>query len=217
MGYALIANPIPLLNPAILGFDAKNNALVGLNLRYKLSNDIHLYGQYLVDSFDESRTSSQVGAKYFDVLPGLDLGAEFNQVASSTYGSAYPLQSYTHFNQSLAHPSGSGFTEAVGELRYQHKRWITTIRYNYIARENEFNSNILLPIESTELLNLAPVRDSYTSMFDVRIAWYMNPKTNLRFEVGYADRLDNTEFFTRNSRILSIGLKTSIFNEYYDF
>jgi len=213
----LIANPVPLLNAAILGLDDRNNALVGLNLRYKLSDDIHIYSQYLIDNLSPSRTSMQFGAKYFDVLPGLDLGAEFNQVSSETYGSQYPLQGYTHFNQSLAHPSGSGFTESVAELRYQHKRWITTIRYNYITRENEFNSNILVPIESTEALDIAPGRDSYTSMFDVRVAWYMNPKTNLRIELGYTDRFDNNEFLNRNSRILSIGLKTSIFNEYYDF
>lgn len=216
----LALNPIPFSNAAILGWDDANNFVGGLNLRYKLSRTFHIYAQLALDDLNQKRIGYQSGLRAYDILPGVDASLEYNTVSRGTFGSSTPLQAYTHFNQSLAHPSGTHFQEIWSEIRWQYRRFFLQLRYNYIERQIGYNSNVLTTLfNDDDLTNIDPAPDSqaYTNMLDARLIYLLNPKTNLRLEFGLIERLDRAENFRLENRIISFGLKTSIFNEYYDF
>jgi hypothetical protein len=74
------------------------NALIGLTGKYKISNSINAYGQWIIDEFSSSdvfggegswknKLGFQLGVKYFNALIFriLYLQAEYNQVRPYTY------------------------------------------------------------------------------------------------------------------------------------
>lgn len=128
------------LNPVILYrtvegmIGSPDNVQIGVDGRWNLFHHVQLYGQFLLDEFvfsnvvdaDQSgwwgnKFGFQAGIKYFNVLgiDHLDLQLEFNSVRPYTYSHFDSLNSYTHYNQPLAHPLWSNFREVVVLARYQ--------------------------------------------------------------------------------------------------
>lgn len=62
-----------------------------------------------------------MGGKYFDAfaIKNLDLQGELNMVRPYSYSHDDTFSNYTHYNQPLADPLGSGFIEFIGTIRYQ--------------------------------------------------------------------------------------------------
>ena len=98
------------------------NAVIGLTSKYKFSDEINVYGQWIIDEFSTSdvfggqqswknKLGYQLGIKYFDAfkIPGLFLQAEYNQVRPYTYSHNTGVLNYGHNNQSMAHLWGSNF------------------------------------------------------------------------------------------------------------
>ncbi len=138
------------LNPVILYrsvegmLGSPDNVLIGLDGHWNLLRRFQLYGQVLLDEFrvaavfnpDEkgwwaNKFGLQAGLKYMNAfgIDHLDLQLEFNSVRPYTYSHRDSLNSYTHFNQPLAHPLLANFKELVGIARYQPTaRWLFTGR-----------------------------------------------------------------------------------------
>ena len=53
---------------------------------------------------------------------------EYNQAQPYTYAHKEPMQSYTHFNQALAHPLGANFKEVVAFANYIKKKWKFSVK-----------------------------------------------------------------------------------------
>jgi len=99
--------------------------------------------------------------KYINALgiENFDVQLEYNIVRPYTYAHwdtldyypTYSVASYSHANQSLAHPLGSNFKEGIFVCRYQPTlKWQFNLRVVHaIAPKNpslqNFGSNILLP------------------------------------------------------------------------
>ena len=128
------------LNPVILYrtvegmIGSPDNVQIGIDGRWNLFKSVQLYGQFLLDEFVFSNVVNpdqtgwwgnkfafQAGFKYFNVLgiDHLDLQLEFNSIRPYTYSHFDSLNSYTHYNQPLAHPLWSNFREIVALARYQ--------------------------------------------------------------------------------------------------
>ncbi|MBU6340909.1 MAG: hypothetical protein KGS48_05385 [Bacteroidetes bacterium] len=127
-----------------------DNVLIGLDGHWNLFKRIQLYGQVLLDEFKASnlidpvqkgwwanKYGIQLGLKYFDVLgiDHLDLQLEWNRVRPYTYSHFDSLNSYTHYNQPLAHPLWANFNEFIGLLQYRpvpkltlYARWMHALR-----------------------------------------------------------------------------------------
>lgn len=134
------------------GLGSRDNALLGMDFKANFFQHFQLYGQLLVDEFKLSyfknkswgnKMGFQAGLKYIDVagIENLDLTFETNIVRPYTYTHndsslyAYPVASYTHYNQPLAHPLGANFSEVIAILRYQPKPKIYCEWKNMISRQ----------------------------------------------------------------------------------
>ncbi len=125
-------NPIIFYRAVEQNVGSQDNALLGLNIKYEPKDNLRLYGQFVLDEFNFSEVVArdgwwankfawQLGAKYVDGfgLEGLDLQLEWNRARPHMYAHTYTENSYSHYNQPLAHPLGANFDEILILARYQ--------------------------------------------------------------------------------------------------
>lgn len=221
-----------------LGSNA-GNVILGMNVHYKLTDRIRLYGQIGLDEFKFSEVTAgngwwankytvQLGAKVIEPIPGLFLQGEFNFARPYTYTHLQGDMAYAHYNQSLAHPLGANFREFILIANYYRGRWFGEVFLQHSWRgldppDQNWGSQVLLGYETRvqEYGNetLQGVRTT-TLYSDIRAGWIVNPSYNLRFELGL--RLRD---FTPETNILQatnttywfVGLRTGLRNVYEDF
>jgi hypothetical protein len=232
--------PVILVNTIRYGLFDVNNAVLGLNANVRPHKNLQLYGQFVLDDlhfnkpdgvgYQKTKYGFQAGAKWFDVLglKNLILQAEYNQVRPYTYGHYIPLQSYTHYNQALAHPLGANFREVLGFIDYRYRRlytevqvvyanygadtngsdWGGNIFYTDTKGENGYNSvgNTTGQGLSTKIINAG-----------IKIGYIFNPKYHLCFEGGYSMRNLSNLLTSAKSSYIWFCLRTNLFNQYFDF
>ncbi len=132
------------------GGDYSGNVQVGLNLKYRATDNISLYGQLLIDELTASRVfdgtgywgnkfAVQLGAKYYNAfkVDGLTLQGEFNWARPYTFShggdedtglNSLGELNAGHYNQPISHLWGANFWEAIGIARYNHKRWFASAK-----------------------------------------------------------------------------------------
>ena len=181
-------NPIIGVNTITTGFEDVNHTVVGGNLKIKLPFKTILYNQFVYDG--GSKYGYQVGVKFF-LIPYITLQAEYNNVAKNTYQSNIPLQAYTNYNESLAHPLGNDFDELVGILNLKYKRAFFQVK-GILTTENLSNSF------------------SETAFFQYHLGFLINPKNNMSILLG-------STFINDETNYLYFGLRTNLRNLYDDF
>jgi len=207
-------NPVIFTNLAAFGLaDSKHNLMLGAELNFKLTKSLSIYGQFGMDdvqpigySFNEG-TGAQSGLRYFDAfgLNGLFLQAEYNYTGKAQYSSTDTIATipyYTHYNQNLASAFTNG-NELVFLGNYTYKRFFVNAKYNYQERGT---------------LNAQPAFT--TQLLQGKIGYVLNPAYNLIIYLSVNGRLQNFDNFSRTyneTRYVSIGLKTGLYNLYYDF
>ncbi|MCB0762345.1 MAG: hypothetical protein KDC12_12535 [Flavobacteriales bacterium] len=204
--------PVIGVNSAIQGMDAHNNTLLGVNFRVNPLHQLMVYGQLALDNFN-GKVGYQAGIRAFDVLmPFLHLQLEYNRATSGTYAATYADQSYTHMNQSLAHPSGSQFEEIIGAVNYRHRRWFGQVKAHVLLHE-EGTAGSLTP----ELVQPGFPGVSQTNIIDAQVGIFVNPKSTLNFSVGFIHRYWKLSGVDHRTDWLYFTLRTALFNKYYDF
>ncbi|MCM4158361.1 gliding motility protein RemB [Antarcticibacterium flavum] len=223
------------------------NALIGLTGKYKLSDQFNAYGQWIIDEFSSSdvfggegswknKLGFQLGLKYFNAfnIPDLYLQAEYNQVRPYTYSHNSVVLNYGHNNQSMAHLWGANFREFVAIARYRKERIYGSAKLVLGERGFDFNNEKdnfyyggdIYRSERERALETG-VRigqgNTATSFFtEVEAGYIINPVTNLKLfgSVIYRnfDPLENTAAtFNNNTVWLNVGVRTDIFNWYFDY
>jgi len=125
-------NPLIFYRTVELFVGSPDNVLIGANARWQPMNGFCLYGQLLLDEFIFKTLKSQngywankyafqAGVKAVDVagIKRLDAQLEFNAARPYTYTHFDSASNYVHFNQPLAHPLGTNFTEYIGIIKYR--------------------------------------------------------------------------------------------------
>lgn len=125
-------NPIIFYRAIERGYGSPDNVNLGFSAKAIVTNGVQVYGQLFLDEFKSkelfgknkwwgNKYGVQIGAKYFDAftLKNLDLQLEFNMVRPYTYSHSDSITNYSHYNQPIAHPLGSGFREIIGTAQYQ--------------------------------------------------------------------------------------------------
>ena len=229
-------SPVIYTSALTEGLNGSNNVLLGATLKLKLTNSISFYGQYMMDDFSavknslHNKTGFQAGAKYFDLFGAnnLHLQLEYNQVRPYSYTHEKSSQSYTHYNQSLAHPLGANFKEAIIFLNYRIGDFFTEIKINYaitgkdsIARNygnNIFSSdaNAFYGINST-INEMTQGVETTLKILDFHIGYLVNPSTNFNILVGISNRNSTSTIENSQTNFVYFGIRTSISNVYYDF
>ena len=223
------------------------NAIIGLTGKYKWSDNVLLYGQWLIDEFSSSdvfggkgswknKHGFQLGAKYFDAfnVPNLQVQLEYNQVRPYTYSHNTITLNYGHTNQSMAHLWGANFREFLAIVRYRKDRYYGSLKTVLGKRGFDFNSSgdfgayggdIYRSEEDRPFENGVKIgQGNTTNSFyaETEVGYIVNPATNLKFfgsfiyrnfnpEVNTPSTFDNTTYW------FNVGLRTDIFNWYFDY
>ena len=230
-------DPVIGVNAATYGLHNKNNVLLGATLKLEITNSISIYGQYMLDDVYSKGTTAinnkygyQAGLKYFNLftVKNLHLQLEYNSVRPYAYSASNPQQSYTHYNQALAHPLGANFNEAIGFINYKFKDFFIEIKGIYAIKGadsssfnyggNIFKSDNSIGVNQTvgTVATTQGVKNTIITE-DIHIGYLVNPSTNLNIVVGVMNRSDVTDKLTSNTRWVYVGIRTSLANIYYDF
>ena len=231
-------NPFIFFRPVEFSIGSPDNVLLGLNGKYKLSSNYLLYGQIMLDEFllDEVKAGDgwwankqgwQIGAKGFNVfgVKNLYLQAEYNAVRPFTYSHRDVQGNYGHYRQALAHPLGANFYEVVGIARYDYKHLRVEGKINYAVvgydtAGTNLGQNIFLPYgtRAQEYSNEIGQGDQHKIMWLTMSVYYeINPITHFSVFLEPSIRNDQSPSRTTNTVLIQGGLKTRLFNRYFDF
>ena len=235
MGYA---NPIIFLRAAEYATSSSDNALIGINLKYQATQNTKLYAQLALDELkiDEyfankgwwaNKFGLQLGVRSRSILgiENLNGFTEVNLAKPYTYTHKNTQRSYTNYGDALAHPLGANFIENVSRLEYKLDRWNAMLQVNYSkygldsltgtnvgknilasynTRDKEYGNKLLQGIPASLLF------------VDARIAYMLNPKLNMRLELGYIYRNEIISNTSSPTNIITFGLRSTFRNMYQD-
>ncbi|WP_333696665.1 gliding motility protein RemB [Flavobacterium sp.] len=246
---ASFVNPLIFFRTVEFTSSSKSgNALLGLTSKYKWSNQMHFYGQFLLDEFALSDVKAgnrswrnkfgyQIGAKYLNAfsVPNLLLQLEYNHIRPYVYSHSNAITNYGHNNQSLGHQWGGNAKEWVGIARYFRGRWFADAKLTYGVRgldfdteENSFNfgSNIYKNYDENrpfdEGVSVGQGNKTTIIIADFQLGYVVNPTSNLKLfgNLIYRnfDPSENTvTTFKQNTTWFSIGIRSDLFNWYFDY
>lgn len=130
-------NPVIFYRSIESNLGSRDNSLMALDAFWNIRRKWKLYSQFLLDEFNlkyirsqpnwwANKYGYQFGIKGYNLfrVQELDFFAEYNRVRPYTYSHMRTTQSYTHFNQPLAHPLGANFAELSSGLRYVYRNRI---------------------------------------------------------------------------------------------
>lgn len=211
---------------------------LGVNTKYEVLDKTTVYGQFMIDEFTAkeffgnkgywaNKWALQLGVRGSDLfkVENLNYLAEFNTARPYTYAHFDRISNYAAMNQPLAHPMGANFKEVLGILNYSYKRFdlqgqLMYARYgldpdgmnygkdifkSYNTRAADYGNNIGQGIKTN--LYFAEGRASYL----------LNPKYNLRLELGGVLRRETNAIKNTNTALFTFGLRGSFRNLYQDF
>ncbi len=208
-----------------------NNELIGLNLKYTILPKANVYGQLALDktgSDADSRYAMQLGTRFWDFFGVNKWNAllEFNTSRPYTYSSTNLHAVYGHANLPLAHPLGANFREVIGVTDYTYKNWWFRLEA-FVAQQGLDSSNGSInygrnPFNGTTNFpsgNITTTQGVKTNIYfgDLRIAYVLNPKTNLRLETGFTYRREKNAINTFEDKYAYIGVRMSFRQLVYDF
>jgi len=216
-----------------------DNALIGFNGKYKLAGNFTFYGQFILDEFTAGEFFSnkgywgnkyglQTGFRVTDAFKIRNLGflAEFNTAKPYTYSSAYSISNYGNYRQSLAHPFGANFRELLSVWNYSFKRWGFYLQGNYAnygldpSELNNYGKDIFKSYDTREAgYGNSTGQGLKTNFFylDSRFSLLLNPKSNLRLELGGVYRKETNSLTSDRTTWVTFGLRSSFRNIYQDF
>ena len=233
------------------------NTVYGLNYKFTLPHYIAIYGQWMIDRFPtdglqhiNNRMGVQAGFKYFDVgrVENLNFRMEYNRVRPYAYSAKDSAMHYTQYDAPLAHPNGANFQELYAQVSYRYDRFYASLGVTWskggidellIDTSGNINSMLVSGSEilisnslamEKENLTIGGTPQNYSLLHaDLRIGVIVNPKINLRVELGILARQtkanvvapdQNNDFhmisLKDNNAIINFSISTQLFNNYYD-
>jgi len=231
-------NPIMFYRPAEFSVGSPDHVIIGFNLAARIGKSFQLYGQVVIDEFLLAHIRAQDGwwankqgfqlglkAWNFFKVEGLSWLLEYNRVRPYTYSHGVRIQSYSHFNQPLAHPLGANFYETTTFLTY--KTGLITIEGSFMyavqgadSSGSNWGGNVFLPYDTyeREFDNVIGQGVNTTIMSGgIRAAYLIYPSTGLMLEVGINVRSNTSAFNSANSTLFTIGIRSNLGNTYHDF
>lgn len=223
------------------------NALIGLSAKYKVNDRINAYGQFIIDEFSsgdvfegngsyKNKTGYQLGLKYYHAfgLKNLYLQTEYNRVRPYTYSHNTVILNYGHNNQSLAHTLGANFSEFIAIARYQKGRVYGDAKFIIAKRGFDFNTDEDSSFYGGDIYGTEDERISdegntlaqgNTVEFfhaELQAGYVINPASNLKIYGSFIYRnfdpkVETDIVFKNQTSWVNFGVRTDLFNWYYDF
>lgn len=179
----------------------------------------------------------QIGAKYFNAfkIDNLTLQAEYNHVRPYVYAHSNVLTNYGHNNLSMGHNWGANFRELIGIATYRKNRYYLQARLIIAQRGFDFNNgvdtsnyggNIYLDYDDDrpfdEGVSVAQGNKTTILLGDFQAGYILNPSSNMKLFANllYRDFNPKTEDVVNKKSTttwFTIGVKTDLFNWYFDY
>ena len=231
-------NPLIFFRPVEFSIGSPDNVLLGINWKYKLSSSVQLYGQIMLDEFLlkevkagngwwANKQGLQGGFKSFNTfgVKNLKLQGEVNYVRPYTYQHREAIGNYGHYRQALAHPLGANFWEAIGFINYTWKNFDISARLSYAEVGYDtsglnMGQNIYLSYDThyKEYGNKVGQGDKHQILWaDLTIHYLINPATRLSLFAEVSLRDVKNPYETKGTVLVQGGIRTRLFNRYYDF
>jgi len=211
---------------------------LGINLKYEVLDRTTLYGQFMFDEFTAkevfagngywaNKWAMQIGFRGSDLfkVKNLNYLAEFNTARPYTYAHFDRVSNYGAMNQPLAHPFGANFREFLGIMNYSYKRFdlqgqLSYANYGLDPAGLNYGKNIFLPY-GTRVQDYGNTisQGIKTNLFfgEAKVSYLLNPKYNLRAELGGVLRRESSDLGSQNTSLITIGLRSTFRNLYQDF
>lgn len=236
-------NPIIFLRPLEASNGSPDNALIGATGKYKISDHVTVYGQFALDEFQSKEFFSndgssrnkygwQTGFRGSDLfgVKSLNWLAEYNTAKPYTYSERSYIENYSDNGEPLAHPWGANFREWVGLANYSYKRFdfsgeadfgrygLDESGLNWGKDIFELYTNTARPSGSDGSLGNYTGQGLTTNLvyLEGKMAFVLNPKYNLRLELGLIYRTEDNAQFNDRTTWLTFGLRSSFRNIYND-
>jgi hypothetical protein len=217
-------NPVMFTSLAKYGLKDTNNYMLGFTFRADLFRTASIYGQFVMDELGSgyhAKTGFQLGARYFNAftVKNLHLRVEYNKVNPYTYSHDDALQSWSHYNQALAHPLGAGFSEINGSLYYKFRDFFL-YGSAFVANANvdtalvNAGQNIFM---SNASVNEGAGRAATLTTLDVHLGWMISYASNLNLSVGFKTRKIESVGNSQATSFVYVALRTSLTNTNFDF
>ena len=194
------------------------------------------------NGFWGNKMGYQLGYKIFDPfkIKNLTLQTEYNYVRPYTYAHHNPQQNYAHYNQPLAHPLGANFSEMFVMANYKWNRFeinakMMLAKYGGNSLLNDsisFGNNLFMSTgnyaneEDVTGIGVGRPSDFGIEMYQgslniieyksLNISCIINPYTNLKINLEAVLRIQNNDDGIQKTRFINFGIKTDLFNHYYD-
>lgn len=194
----------------------------------------------------KNKFAYQLGAKYYDAfkVKNLMIQSEFNLVRPYTYSHSAAVTNYGHNNQSMAHLWGANFYELAFIGRYYKGRWFANTKLTYGVKGFDFekpapdaviaNSNyggdIYREYEQDRYadtgVKVGQGNKTNILIADLQGGYVVNPAMNLKifgnliyrnFDPTTEVNSETLKITRRSTTWFSIGLRSDLFNWYYDF
>lgn len=233
-------NPIILYRQIERMMGSPDNVMIGLNFKAIALKHIQLYGQFILDEFTFSELTGgngywankfglQLGGKYFDAftLKNFDIQGELNLVRPYTYSHYDSYANYSHYNQPLAHPLGSGFLEFIGTMRYQPiKNLYLSARASYYQQSTDtggvnFGGNIFKDYDTRDSsygVTLINGVKSQCAMASFNASYELKENLFIDAGVNYRKKVyDNAVYPAENTLYFTGGLRLNIVRREYNY
>jgi hypothetical protein len=223
---------------ALLGLTGKYKWNNDINLYGQfLIDEFSVSDVKAADKSWKNKFGFQVGAKYFNAFNIKDLlfQLEYNHVRPYVYSHSAVITNYGHNNQSVGHQWGGNFKELVAIARYHKGRYYTDAKFTVGTRGLDFDTpedgfnyggNIYKSYDEDRPYDTGVKvgQGNKTNIFiaDIQAGYLVNPITNLKFFGSFIYRnFDPTQetatTFKQSTTWFTIGLRSDVFNWYFDY
>lgn len=232
-------NPIILYRAVEHNLDSSDNVLIGLNVSYIIGNKIKVYGQIMFDEFLlkelileqngwwGNKYGLQLGVRYLNLfgVDNLNLRIEYNRVRPYTYGHR-DILSYSHANQSWAHPLGANLSELLVDVDFFPVPKFKIQSQNYLINqgldtpETYYGSDILRPSsERISEFGIDFLQGNSSSTFLSANKFTYEFFHNYYFDLNviYRNQISDSPDLTYSNFLISTGLRINLWSRQNHF
>jgi hypothetical protein len=232
------ATPLTFLTTVESSHGSPDKNGLGLTFKWKFADKNIVYGQFNLTEFQagdffssngsyRNKYAYQLGIRGADIfkVKTLNYLFEFNAAKPYTYSETVGFRNYSQYDEPLAHPLGANFREWLGILNYSIGRFDLQGQLNYAYYGLDINGLNYGKDIFKSYSNPAKFVGNYigqglrTDFYyaEGKIAYLLNPKYNLRLELGALYRNEKNSVYNNKTALVTFGLRSSFRNIYNDF